>query len=279
MAGELDLPNFEAALDLANAIAERELEEALLQQRIAAELAEGSFDSPSPEIRTSAKLGRTALILARLQGPLHAFYIDEFADSLQDDHLQLAAELNEQTGFSIEAESLRDLFHQFVRLHYERSGVTEAETAQLTSQLKKAHVVAEEWAVPLARVYSVDSLYQEFMRRMGTPDEFANWHVDFLSRISEDELNSVALELRAIDELDIDRLAAIGLEEPPLHPGIQAMTANYADYLKECVRQTFLCEFTMIWGAAAFHALPVQFRALLTPQRPLVPTVVTKLGL
>jgi hypothetical protein len=281
--------NFESvlppdALELAEAIATRNVWEAEISSKITAGLQGEVYVPASQEILRDMYIGRTAFNLARISAPEMVVSTADAIDTISSKQYEkIAKEASrhiDDEEFIVTPKSVRGVAHTFTTELQSSSGLTDEGIAKLFARtLKSAREVARERGVTVASVYIDDDLYFEAERREFALEEAAELFATFVEAFSgkvfakafSSELGSLVPQSE-LDELTPDELEELK-QEFVTDPEVIRQYTELAELQKETFRQTFTFVLAKIYGLDSLQSLSSKLRLAIMPRRPLVKEV------
>lgn len=263
-------------LALAEAIAERSMEDEQAHAQIELELT-GLPLALKPEVEArQANLGRTLLLLAAIEDPGLTLDFQDFSNvrAASGEYRRAAGQLSDMLGLTFDEEAIRS--YQEVLSEESRAGsqVDAQYTTELFArELAAVRQLAAERKASVLDIYADDEQYFEAQRRAysltdiatlfrrmlqgHTPDVVMNTVVRTLETAAPEEMRGTSME--EFNEI------AIGMQ---LDPEAQLFTALLAEISQETIRQFFVYEVVKVWGVDCLAALSADDQDTLLPKTP-----------
>jgi hypothetical protein len=270
----------EETLAIATAMADRYAKVLVVTEKIAAAVQGVPYEEESPEEQRATHLGRSALLLLRVENPSRVVTIEQLMDANESNYKKVADELSEREGLTFEAEGVKEFNHAITRELQAGSGIdNDRMTEDFIKQFEASKAVAEEQGVDVASVYADDDLYYEAARRANTPEETAGDMLaiinaangEMMSKIAVQMLNSM-LPKEALEEISQEEIDEMSLEMQ-LDPAFQQATAVQAGLMQEVLRQAFLYQLIRTYGYNAVNELSPAHKEGVLPKQPLAEEV------
>jgi len=247
-------------------------------EHVAAVLAGGEYAARDEETKRKQAVGRTALMLVRVEKPDTTFTTEELVDSLHDSSEceRAAAELSDDE-FRVTGKQFREANIKMTDDMLNQMGVGEKErTEDFAKSYGHAKALAEERGVTVADVYRDDELYYEADRLAYPAEEAAKRAIKAFNAFNAEVFKNsmvqmfdqmMPAELRAdISEDELNEL----IMEFQLDDSFNQMLDAQLEPLKEAMRQVVTYEFIKAYGSDTFFALPQEQLDIIRPQQPWV---------
>lgn len=277
----------EEALLVAEAIADRLDAFGVISARIEAELYGVEYEEKPESLRRAYHLGRTTLMLAKIESPKLALTMSEYAMSFGEGAIfeDQARILGEHAGVEVSAETVSG-FSKIIAEDVEaNSGMDGDERAKLFSdELEACKEMAAKYGVPLEEVYRTDTYYYEACRLSMSPGDAADTSIRLINAPTEQTFIRLAAHMldtmlpkEILDRITTDEKETMCMDLQ-FDPEIAAELRREVALMQEKTRQILFYDFLVTYGYdSIYEVLTSEQRDGLLPKmsltRPLVDAV------
>lgn len=258
----------EQVLELATAIADRELYEYELVQKMTGGISGTQPNLLPLEVRRSIAVTKTVTAIKRIEDPTYRPTFDELMQEVDFTTVERAVKrANEETGEDIEFEPVMGAVTAMIKNLLDDAGQDAAKNAeQFGRTFGMAKVVAEERGVGVADVYRDDAMYIEVFGRAQTPAEYAGDALSIADAFSERLMGGFLLQLVEVilpadvrEDISDEEMQEMLVElkaEPEMQEGLREAVA----VAQAGMKQMAIAQVIRIWGMDALRALPQEIQ-------------------
>lgn len=278
----------EEILQIAEAIADRELREAQVVQNLMAANTGEEAELLPDNMRQKILVARTALLIQQIENPTTKLSIDETIDVLLSNGScdTLAAKVSEGSGEEVSGEQVKDLIKGFSKRVLDEAGIDDAKSTELfVKTFEAAKQVAAERKCSIADVYREEELFIEIYKKAYTPEEFVTQQIKASDAISEKTINALLVHMVETlvpadmrEEMSDEEMAEL-LTEMQLDPDIQKSITQAAEMGQTAAKSMAASYVIRIWGSETLHNLPTDMQEKLGVDKDILVTEVGNIAI